>query len=1039
MFAKIFIDRPRLAIVIALFMMLAGILCITRLPVEEYPQVAPPTIMIMATYPGASGQTIADTVAAPLETEINGIEDLLYYSTTSDNSGGLSISLTFRSGIDEDIALVNVNNAIKRAERSLPAEVTAGGVRSFKRSSDILGVMAAYSTNPAHDSPFVNNYVNVHLADTLSRVDGVGQVLVFSDLGYAMRVWLDPHRMRALGISVQDINAAIASQNVQAAAGSVGTEQASNYMQFQIDTQGRLFTPEEFSAVVVKAGENGRLVRLGDVARVELGSEFYSGPARFRNHEAIAIAIFKLNDANALQVMRDVKAEIDSLRAHFPEGLEIADIYDSTTFVEMTMREIVETLLITFVLVVLITYVFLQDWRATIVPTVAIPVSLISTFFFMFIFGMSINTLTMFGLILAIGSVVDDAITVVESCVRLINEEGLSPYDAAIRSMKELMNALIATTLVILAVYAPIAFYTGMVGTIYLQFSVVLCIALALSTINAITLSPALCALVLRPAKKPNVLFKAFNAGVDGTKGLFRFAAEKQLRHSIITVAIFAGILSINFILFKQLPSEFIPNEDKGAMFCEVVLPAGAPIRRTEAVIAEIAEIVDAQPGVNQMISIIGRSLTTGNGENLALGIIDLDSWNKRTTPETQIDHIRRELMAKCAGIPDAVVTLFTPPAITGLSATNGVTFSLQAVAGQSSQELAQATTTLLAKLRESGNVIFAFTSFDASTPMLHLDINRAKAEAMNVPISAIFHTLQTQLGSMYINDFNLDSRTYRVKVQSDVSYRENLNIVSQLTVMSTTGQSVPLDSLTTIEWTLGPRQVERFNMFPSAAVNTLGMPGVSSGEVMNLIRHLVANELPEGYQISWTDMSYQEQQNEGQIISLLILSFLFVYLFLVAQYESWTMPISVILSCGTATAGAMIAMKLTGMTMNIYCQLGLLMLIGLTSKSAILMVEFAKKSRDDGATIEDAALEGLRVRFRAVMMTALSFVVGIAPMVFASGAGANSRRAIGTTTFWGMVAASFIGILFLPGLFAVFQRLGENSVRAIDKVFKRH
>ena len=1039
MFAKIFIDRPRLAIVIALFMMLAGILCINRLPVEEYPQVAPPTIMIMTTYPGASGQIIADTVAAPLEAEINGIEDLLYYSSTSDNSGGLQMSLTFRSGIDEDIALVNVNNAIKRAERSLPSEVIAVGVRSFKRTSDILGVMAAYSTNPAHDSPFVNNYVNVHLADALSRVDGVGQVLVFSDLDYAMRVWLDPHRMRALGISVQEVNAAIASQNIQAAAGSVGTEQASNYMQFKIDTQGRLFTAEEFAAVVVKSGDNGRLVRLGDVARVELGSEFYYGPSRFRDYEAIAIAIFKLNDANALQVMRDVKAEIDKARESFPEGLDIADIYDSTTFVEMTMREIIETLIITFLLVVFITYVFLQDWRATIVPTVAIPVSLISTFFFMFIFGMSINTLTMFGLILAIGSVVDDAITVVESCVRLINEEGLSPYDAAIRSMKELMNALIATTLVILAVYAPIAFYTGMVGTIYLQFSLVLCIALCLSTINAITLSPALCALVLRPAKKPSALFKAFNAGVDGTKNIFRLAAQAQLRHGFITVLIFSAILSTNFILFKRLPSEFIPPEDKGAMFCDVVLPAGAPIRRTEAVISEISEIVQNQPGVNQMISIVGMSLTAGNGENLGLGIIDLDSWDLRTTRETQINYIQRELMEKCAGIPDAAVTIFTPPAITGLSATNGVTFSLQAVAGQSSQELAQATTSLLTKLQASGNVLFAFTSFDANTPMLHLDINRAKAEAMNVPVSAIFYTLQTQLGSMYINDFNLESKTYKVKVQSDVSYRENLNIVSQLTVMSTTGQSVPLDALTNIAWSLGPRQVERFNMFPSASVNTIGGPGVSSGEVMNLIRDIVANELPEGYQISWTDMSYQEQQNEGQITSLLILSFLFVYLFLVAQYESWTMPISVLLSCGTATAGAMIAMKLTGMTMNIYCQLGLLMLIGLTSKSAILMVEFSKQSRDEGASIEDAALEGLRVRFRAVMMTALSFVVGIAPMVVASGAGANSRRAIGTTTFWGMVAASFIGIMFLPGLFAVFQRLGENAVKAIDKVFKRH
>lgn len=1037
MFSETFIRRPRFAVVISLFLLLAGGLAAFRLPISEYPSISPPVVMVMANYPGASAQVIAETVAAPLEAEINGVENLSYYSSTSNNSGGYSLNITFKSDANEDMALVNVNNAVKRAERLLPTEVVNNGLTVVKRSPDIIAMISFSSSNPNHDNVFVSNYVDINVKDAVSRISGVGQVVIFGEMKYSMRVWLDPHRMRAMDISHGEVATAISNQNVQAATGSIGAETSSEFMQFKVDAKGRLTDAQEFENIIVRSGDHGRQVRLGDIARVELGSETYSGFAKNEGKSCVILAIFKLNDANALELFNNVKAEITKLSASFPEGLEWDAVYDSTAFVRMTMAEIIDTLILTFILVVLITYIFLQDWRATLVPMITIPVSLIGTFLFLQVLGMSINTLSMFALILVIGSVVDDAICVVESAVRLIQEEKLTPLDAAMKTMEQLSGALIATTLVVVAVYLPIGFYGGMVGAIYKEFAITMCIALCISTLNALTLSPALCAIILRRNNEPKGLFKLFNKAVDATRDGYMKVGGFLARRLVLTAVLFGAILAANYFVYDRIPGSFVPNEDKGAIFCEIVLPSGASLARTDAVLEQAYELVRDVPGIEQVSYVSGRTITAGEGENMGMVIVNLDDWAERKTPERQIAVIQSELSRRLSTLPDATAAVFSPPPIMGLGATGGVTFSLMGTEGQSAVEISQAVNHLIGKVMESGKALYGFTSFDASTPMLKLNLDRAKAEAMDVPVNNVFNTLQTQLGSIYVNDFNLYSKTYKVKIQSEADFRQNVNAISQLHVTSNSGASVPLGAVATVDWTLGPRQAERFNMFSSAWVNVQSKQFVSSGEMMQVVQDIVMNDFPSGYQIGWTDMSYQESQNQGQILWLLVLSLVMAYLFLVAQYESWTMPISVILSVATATLGGLVALHFYGRSLDIYCQLGLLMLVGLTAKTAILMVEFAKQERDDGKSIFDAAMSGMKMRFRSVIMTGLSFVIGVFPMLAATGAGSASRQSIGQTTFWGMLVAMVVGMMFIPGLYVIFQRLGEGALNLSKKAFK--
>ncbi|MBE6356445.1 MAG: efflux RND transporter permease subunit [Lentisphaerae bacterium] len=1027
MFSQIFIERPKLAMVISIVTVIAGLLCLSKAPIAEYPEIAPPTIMVMATYTGASSQELADTVATVIEEQCNGLENLLYFSSTCNNTGMYLLEITFASGSNTDINLVNVQNAVKRAEPLLPEIVKRNGVRQFKRSGDILALYNFTTDGSEMSLTELSNFIRTNVRDPLSRVPGISEVSIMGERNYSMRLWLNSAKMANLGISVSDVSAAVQSQNVQAAAGAIGSEGSSDFLQLKVTTLGRLHTVEQFENIVVRAKENGEQVKVKDIARVELGAESYSNGSRFNGQDAISLMIYRNTDANALEVVEKANALLEELKAtQFPKGVDYQIGYDPTEYIRITMAEIFETLILTLILVVAITYLFLQDWRATLVPAITIPVSLIGTFIFLIPLGFSINLLTMFGLILVIGSLVDDAIVVTENCMRIIEEEGLSPKEAASKSMKQITGAVIATTLVIVAIYVPVGFYGGMVGTIYLQFSVTMCISLCLSTINALTLSPALCALLLRKPKAHKI-FNGFNMFLSGSCAGYMKLSRFLVRYTIIAVVIFAGVIYMNYHYLKTIPSSFIPGEDKGAVMGMIDLRPGATLKETDAVLRQVDEKIKDIPGVENSISIYGFNFVSGAGENAGTFIVTLDEWEKRTTPETQINAIHAKMQQIGMQIPEARVNFFQPPAIMGLGVTGGVTFMLQANAGQTPQELHSAMNKMLMRLNSSPNVMMAFGSFETGTPELFIDIDREKAEALGVPVNRVFSVLSGNVASDYINDFNLKGYSFKVKMQSENSERTDANELLQLMVPSNRGAMVPLSSFASVRRTSGSRTLTRFNQLLAAKITVQGNPGISSQLVMKEIEQIMKEDFPRGYQISWTDMSYQERGNEGRIVQLLILALVFGYLFLVGQYESWTIPISVVLSFFFAMVGGFMGMKYSGLDFSIYAQLGIVMLIGLACKNAILMVEFSKQEREAGKSVEEAAQNGFKHRYRAVLMTAWSFVIGVFPMVIATGAGAGSRRAIGITTFYGMLLSTIIGIVFIPPLYAFFQRGRER------------
>lgn len=1033
MFAEIFIKRPKFAFVISIVTALVGTICLFRLPIAEYPEIAPPTVKVTATYPGATSQVLAETVASVIEEQVNGIEDLLYFKSESDNNGNYTLTLTFKPGINSDIAQVNVQNAVQRAEAQLPDTVKQIGVVTKKQSTDMVGVYVFRTNGKKLSLLQLANYIRMNVKDPFARLSGMGYVEILGERNYSMRIWLDPVKMSALKLTPEIVIGKISSQNIPAAAGTIGGEKSNPYMQLKLDTTGRLKTPEEFADIVITTSTKGEQVKLGDIARLELGAERYTDEGFFNGSPSVAMAIYRQDGANAVELVKSANKLLDDLRRRFPEGVEGFISYDPTHYIMENVKEIATTLIMTLLLVIGITYIFLQDWRATVVPALAIPVSLLGTFFCMMLLGYSINVLTMFGLILVIGSLVDNAIVVVENTMRIIEEEKLSPPEATAKSMRQITSPVIAATLVSAAIYAPIGFYGGIVGTIYMQFAVTMCVSLCISAFNALTLSPALCALLLKPAGPKHrkfVFFHWFDISLDKTKkGYIRFS-RFMIRRFFLTVILVITVLVGNAFLLRGLKGGFLPDEDKGVLMCELEMPPGASLGRTEKAMKLLNDKVLKIPGVRDMITVAGYSIMSGASENLGFAIVTLEDWGKRKTPDLSIVSVRNKIMEVGSTIPQGIVRVFQPPAVMGLGVTGGVTFAFRTTGNDTPQQFEMQMGKLLGMLNDKKlmpEVMYAFSSFNARTPQFFLDIDRSKAEALGVPVSRIFTALQSNLASLYVNDFNLNGYSFKVKIQLDGNDRSTINSLETLMIQNNFGEMVPLTAVAEGKIMLGARKIERFTQNMAAGITVIPFPGASTGRIMNKIEKILEKDFSKEYAISWTDMSYQEKNNDGRILLLMTLAVIFGYLFLVAQYESWTIPMPVILSVAFASLGGIMALYFCNMLLDIYAQLGLIMLIGLCAKSTILMVEFSMQERQTGKSIARSALNGANYRYRAVLMTAWSFIIGVLPMLFAAGAGSESRKVIGTTTFWGMLMATIIGIAFIPPMFAVFQKTRET------------
>jgi hydrophobe/amphiphile efflux-1 (HAE1) family protein len=1030
MFSAHFIRRPRLAMVLSVIILLAGIIALTNLPILQYPDVAPPTVQISAAYPGASAQVVADAVAAPIEEVVNGVEGMIYMSSTS-SDGSYSLQVTFDVGIDVDIAMVKVQNRVQRANAKLPAEVRQQAVNVSSRSGDMLGVFAFYSPNRTHDQLSIGTYLDDKVKDVIARVEGISDVRIMGPSKYSMRIWLDPSKLAAYGISTDTVSAAIASQNIQAAAGSIGAEPSpdAQQLQFSIRATGRMQNVEEFENIVIRTNDEGGVITLKDIARIELGAESYSAGASFNGQPAIAFILTQLPGANALETISRAREELERLSQFFPEDLVYSSVFDPTVFIRSALTEIVFTLLLTFGLVVLVVFIFLQDWRATLIPACAIPVSLIGTFSILLAIGYSINTLTLFALVLAIGIVVDDAIVVVENVQRIIETHHLPPKEATQKAMKQVFSAVIATTLVLLAIFIPIGFISGIVGKIYQQFAVTIATAVTISTLNALTLSPALCSILLRPHRKKKFSFFGwFNWGLDRVRNLYVFCATWLVRNKPVSVGLFLIVVSIAWFLFSGHPTSFLPSEDMGAIMVDVQLPENATQARTMEVMQEFYEKVHNIPGVDQMMTMVGMGpMARGGGGNSGMGFVELNPWDERTTPELKIDSLIGKLNRVAAAIPGAQIRPFNLPAIRELGFSSGMNFRLQAAMGQSSEELGKALDLVVDEANRDPLISRAYSTYRASTPQLYLNVDREKAEMLDVPISRVFSSLLTIMGSRYINDFNLYSRVYQVKVQADAPFRSKLEDIFDVYVQNNQGGMVPLTTLVDITTILAPQSIERYNMYPSVQINADVAPGFSSSEGMKSMENAMLKAAPQGFQYEWSGASYQERENEGQVNVLVFMALIFGFLFLVGQYESWTIPIPVMLSIAVAALGAMIALNITNIPLSIYAQLGLILLVGLASKNAILIVEFAKREREHGHSILESATKASRIRYRAVLMTAFSFILGVLPMVLAAGAGAVGRRHIGTTVFGGMVAAVVFGVVLTPSLWAIFQTIRER------------
>ena len=1033
MISRIFIDRPRLAMVVSLVILLAGFMAMFNIPVAQYPQITPPEVRVSATYPGANADVVADSVAAPIESQVNGVENMLYMSSTCSNDGSYSLTISFEVGTDPDIAQVNVLNRVQQAQSKLPSEVTSQGITVRNRASNMLGIINFYSPNKTRDELFLHNYISRGIKDAMSRVDGVSEATIFGDLDYSMRIWLDPERLAALGLTAEDVVTAIENQNIQAAAGSLGSAPAGKdqKLQYTLRAKGRLTKASEFKQIIIRTNKQGGILRLSDVARVELGALSYAAKNSLNGAPSVGMAVYQTSGSNALDTMKGVVAELNRLSQRFPEDVAYAVNYDSTVFVQATIAEIVFTLFLTFVLVVGVTFLFLQDWRATLIPTLTIPVALVGTFAVLLVLGYSANILTLFALILAIGLVVDDAIVVVENVQRIIQEEHLPPREAAIKAMGQVTGPIVATTLVLLAVFVPVGFMPGITGQLYQQFAVTICVSVVLSAVNALSLSPALCSLLLRTRKPIKVGPLAwFTTTLYASRQAYVAGSAWLIRRTLVTLGLLGIVLVGCYFFFITRPTSFLPSEDQGVIFFNVQLPDAASLGRTVEVTEQVYGKLKGIAGLKSIMFVNGFSMLSGNGENQALGVATLKPWDERTSPELQLDSMLRHIRGELSTIPSASILAFVPPAISGMGVVGGFDFRLQGVEDQTPREMAAVAQGLALAASQDPNILTAYTTYSANVPQIFVDLDRAKAQTLGVPVSRVFSALQSQMGSRYVNDFNLYSRVYQVKVQAQYQYRDQVEDVSRLYVRNDEGNMVPLSTLVKLTTVLGPQSIYRYNQFPAVQINGEAAPGSSSGQAIAAMEKLAHKTLPQGYGFDWSGMSYQEKQTSGESIMLLALALLFGYLFLVGQYESWTIPVPVILSISVAALGALLGLWVTGLDLSIYAQIGLVLLVGLASKNAILIVEFAKTRREEGAGVEEAALAGAQLRYRAVLMTAFSFILGVLPMVIATGAGAASRRAIGTTVFAGMIMATVAGIFLIPALYTIFERL-RTSVKA--------
>ena len=1022
--SQVFIDHPRLAWVVSIVIALCGTICLFRTPVAEYPNITPVTITVSTTYTGASAEVVNESVGMVIEDQINAVDDIWYYKSNANAKGAYNCYCVFRPGTPSNIALVNVQNAVKRAEPKLPTEVTQSGIVVRKSPEDRMVMYMFMTDGREMDLMELSNFVEKQVADDLARMDGVALV---SSGGrtYAMRIWLDPVRLAGLNVSIAEIKDAIESQNVQAAAGTVGGEYANKYLSFKLNVKGRLKTKEEFENIVIRTNpETGAQVLVKDVARVELGCKGYTVRSRFNENPAVWLEVYKAPEANAVATAERVKKEVDKWIARMPPGVVGVLADDSTAFTKVFLKETFNTLIVALVLVVLITYLFLQDWRATLIPSLAIPISLLGTFAVLQPIGFTLNVLTMFGLILVIGSLVDDAIVVVENTQSLMQREGLSAKEAASKSMTQITGAIIATTLVTLACYLPLAFYSGMVGMMYVQFAVTMCVALCISTVVALVLSPVLCAYLLKPPReKPRRIFAPFNWLLDTSRRGYLSFVRFLVRQGLLTLALFAGTAGLLWWTTGKVPTAFLPKEDRGYISVYCRLPEGQTLDRTIAVIDELHERVKGIPGVQSFSSTCGRNGLWGNGENIAGALVRLEHWDKRTTPETQIDAVMDRLKEITDDLYAAEFRFTQPAAIKGLGGSSGVGFNLCTLAGQSPQELLEAADGLVAYLASNRLVKAAVHGFTAATPQLELKLDRAKAELLGLTPKVIFQTLQNKLASYYVNDFNIKGGVYEVKLQNDPDYRSSISDVLDIRIPASQGKAVPLSSIGSLEYSAGPRETMSYNKMLAAWCDVTPADGVSSSEIMDLVQNV---PLPKDFAVEWGPVALQEKENEGQLLWLMAMAMLFAYLFLVAQYESWSVPVSVMLSVLFALTGAFLGLWATHTALSVYAQLGCVMLIGLAAKNAILMVEFSKSERERGLTVQESAERGADLRFRAVMMTAWSFIFGVLPLVFAKGAGAGAMQAIGICTCFGMLAATFVGIIFVPALYSVFQRLRE-------------